>query len=252
MNKFRIWIPILLILLISCKTTRQINKKPETIRVSYEVINTAVPDYSWLQAKGKITYKDKENQQEASLVLVIRHDSLIWGSINAVMGFEIFRFYITHDSLYMINRPAKKYYGFSLNEIMMKYGWKDADFKVFENLITGYCIFKTDEHYPAFKDEITGALYIHNQDMILDKKIYLENRKKPVTGYILTRLDNSQRISINYKDEISASGISIPAIVDLKYFSPEEFSLNLTFSSIRLIQHLNLNTTIPEGYEKGN
>ena len=236
----------------SCKTGKHLNKNPVYSPVSSNEINTPVPDYRWFQAKGKVSFKNQENQQEASLVLVIRHDSLIWGSINAVMGFEIFRFYITRDSMYLIDRPSKKYYEFSIHDIMMKYAWKEAGFDDFEKLIFGSCLFKPDEHYLPFKDETTGAPYLHNQDNILDKKIYTGNKKLPVSGYILTRMDNSQRIHINYKDEISTQKFSMPAIVDLKYFTPQEFSLNLTFTSIRFIQLLNLNTTIPPGYEKGN
>lgn len=252
MNKFLIWISLMLFLAVSCKSGKHLIQNTDYKAVSYSELNAQMPDYKWFQAKGKVSFKDQENQQEASLVLVIRHDSLIWGSINAIMGFEVFRFYITRDSMYFIDRPSKKYYGFSISEIMMKYAWKEAGFDVFEKLIFGSCIFKTDEHYLPFNDETTGAPYLHNQDMILDKKIYPGNKKLPVSGYVLTRMDNSQRININYKDEISTQKFSMPAIVDLKYFTPKEFSLNLTFTSIRFIQLLNLNTAIPEGYEKGN
>jgi hypothetical protein len=88
--------------------------------------------------------------------------------------------------------------------------------------------------------------------MMLDKKIYTEKNENPVSGYILTRIDNSQRINVNYKGKISTQNFSMPAIVDLKYYTPQEFSLNLTFTSIRFIKQLNLNTVIPAGYEKGN
>jgi hypothetical protein len=252
MNKFGIWISLLLLLLVSCKSGKQLNKNTSYKPVSNIELNKPVQDYKWLQAKGKVSFKDQDNQQVASLVLVIRHDSLIWGSINAVMGFEIFRFYITRDSMYLIDRPSKKYYGFSIRDIMTRYAWKEAGFDVFEKILFASTIFKIDEHYLPFKDETTGAPYFHNQDMILDKKIYPGNKKLPVSGYILTRMDNSQRININYKDEISTQNFYMPAIVDLKYFTPQEFSLNLTFSSIRFIQYINLNTAIPEGYEKGN
>jgi hypothetical protein len=252
MNKSLIWISIILLLSSSCKTGKNLHNTSSFVPVSSNKLSTPVPEYKWFQGKGKIKFTNNDNQQEATLALVIRHDSLIWGSINAIMGFEIFRFYITHDSMYLIDRPAKKYYRFSMQDVMIKYAWKEAGFDVFEKLIFGYCMFKTDEHYLPFKDETTGAPYLHNQDMILDKKIYPGNEKLPVSGYILTRMDNSQRININYKDEISTQNFSIPAIVDLKYFAPEEFSLNLTFTSIRFIQQLNLNTGIPAGYEKAN
>ena len=252
MNKSLLWILIILFLASSCKTGKKLNNNNNFAPVSSIDINDLVPDYNWFQGKGKISFVNKDNQQEASLVLVIRHDSLIWGSINAIMGFEIFRFYITRDSMYLIDRPAKKYYAFSMPELMMKYAWKDAGFDVCEKLIFGYCIFKTDEHYLKFKDESGGDPYLHNQDMNLDKKIIIGNKGNPVSGYILTRIDNSQRLNINYRDKISYQNFSMPAIVDLKYFTPQEFSLNLTFTSIRFIQRLNLNTGIPTGYEKGN
>jgi hypothetical protein len=251
MNKSLLWISVILLLVSSCKTGKNLSKSDVSAPVISNRMNTGVPDFQWFQGKGKISFKSGDEQQEATLVLVIRHDSLIWGSINAIMGIEIFRFFITRDSMYLIDRPAKKYYSFSLQQTMLKYAWKDAGFEVFEKMIFGYCIFKTDEHYLPFKDETTGGPYLHNQDMILDKKIFLDQKQMTVSGYVLTRIDNSQRINIRYTGKISAENFTMPAIVDLKYFTPQEFSLNLTFSSIRFIQQLNLNTAIPAGYEKG-
>ena len=252
MNKFLLSISVILILTASCKTSKTLNQTPVNKFTPNGVIQSEVPDYKWFQGKGKISFTTNDEKQEATLVLVIRHDSLIWGSVNAVMGFEIFRFFITADSMYIIDRPAKKYYGFSIQEMMWKYAWQDAGFEVIEKLLFGYCIFKTDEHYLPFKDETTGETFLHNQDMILDKKIYISEKQKTVNGYKLTRTDNSQRLNISYTDKITFQDFVMPAIVDLKYFSPNEFSINLTFTNIRFLQHQNLNTDIPSNYEKGN
>jgi hypothetical protein len=242
----------MLLLFTSCKTSGNLSKTTTNPLPAQDVFKSDVPEYNWFQAKGKISFTNNDENQEATLVLVVRHDSLLWGSVNAIMGVEIFRFYITRDSMYIIDRPAKKYYCFSLQETMLKYAWKDAGFELFEKLLFGYSIFKTDEHYLLYKDEISGEPYLHNQDMLLEKKIYTEDKNTAIKGYIITRMDNSQRLNIRYTGKIKTDDFSMPAIVDLKYHTPSEFSLNLTFTSIRFIKHLNLNTAIPAGYEKGN
>ena len=94
MNKLLLGISFLLFLSVSCKTEKKLSNNSNYSPITANKINSVVPDYKWFQGKGKISFVSNNNQQEATLVLVIRKDSLIWGSINAAMGFEIFRFYI--------------------------------------------------------------------------------------------------------------------------------------------------------------
>ena len=65
----------------------------------------------WLALKGKVNLMlEKDNEVSLGISIRVRKDSLIWASVTAPFGIELFRAVITKDSIYYINRTNKTYF----------------------------------------------------------------------------------------------------------------------------------------------
>ena len=65
----------------------------------------------WLALKGKVrVVLEKNNEVSLGISIRVRKDSLIWASVTAPFGIELFRAVLTMDSVYYINRTNKTYF----------------------------------------------------------------------------------------------------------------------------------------------
>ena len=65
----------------------------------------------WLALKGKVRLVlEKDNEVSLGISIRVRKDSLIWASVTAPFGIELFRAVLTKDSVYYINRTNKTYF----------------------------------------------------------------------------------------------------------------------------------------------
>jgi len=65
----------------------------------------------WLALKGKVRLMlEKDNEVSLGISIRVRKDSLIWVSVTAPFGIELFRAVLTKDSVYYINRTNKTYF----------------------------------------------------------------------------------------------------------------------------------------------
>ena len=71
-------------------------------------LNNKIPE--WLSLKGRINLVKKEQQVSLNINIKYRKDSLIWASISAPLGIELFKIQISKDSIYFINRSNKTYF----------------------------------------------------------------------------------------------------------------------------------------------
>ena len=74
-------------------------------------VNSKNKSPGWLALKGKISLiLEKDNEVSLGISIRVRKDSLIWVSVTAPFGIELFRAVLTKDSVYYINRTNKTYF----------------------------------------------------------------------------------------------------------------------------------------------
>jgi len=87
------------------KLTDNISIPPKSVKELISRIETNNESPEWLSLKGKISL-DKDGQKiNFSTNIRIRKDSIIWMSIRAPFGIELFRAILTPDSIFFINIP---------------------------------------------------------------------------------------------------------------------------------------------------
>jgi len=71
-------------------------------------VNSRNKSPEWLSLKGKIRLVlEDDNEVSLGILIRVRKDSLIWASVTAPFGIELFRAVLTKDTLYYMNRTNK-------------------------------------------------------------------------------------------------------------------------------------------------
>ena len=88
-------------------TTANITTPPKSAKALISRIEANNKSPEWLSLKGKISL-DKDGQEiNFSTNIRIRKDSIIWMSIRAPIGIELFRALLTPDSIFFMNIITK-------------------------------------------------------------------------------------------------------------------------------------------------
>ena len=84
---------------------------PKNTKELIERVNSKNKSPEWLTLKGKVRLiLEKDNEVSLGISIRVRKDSLIWASVTAPFGIELFRAVLTKDSVYYINRTNKTYF----------------------------------------------------------------------------------------------------------------------------------------------
>ncbi len=102
----------------ACKTTRKIVETPsaslkikgeEVIQV-FDSVKAREFSFHFLSSKAEVSYTDKTGETNTfDINLRMRSDSAIWISITPLLGIEVARVLISHDSIILLDRIHKTY-----------------------------------------------------------------------------------------------------------------------------------------------
>ena len=84
---------------------------PKNAKELISKVNLKNNSPEWLALKGRVRLMlEKGNEVSLGISIRVRKDSLIWASVAAPFGIEMFRAVLTKDSVYYINRANKTYF----------------------------------------------------------------------------------------------------------------------------------------------
>ena len=84
---------------------------PKNAKELISKVNLKNNSPEWLALKGSLRLMlEKGNEVSLGISIRVRKDSLIWASVAAPFGIELFRAVLTKDSVYYINRTNKTYF----------------------------------------------------------------------------------------------------------------------------------------------
>ncbi len=160
---------VVVVLLASCRSTKKIqtaiSKKDttQTVRVApvetfdsaaymrniYRSIDSARLDFKTFTAKIDVDYRDA-NDKKYDLNVHVRmlKDSIIWMSVNAVLGIEGIRLLVTKDSVKMLNKQEKLYTVRSI-DYLQEVTALPLNLTVLQDLIIGNAVF-LDSNFVSF------------------------------------------------------------------------------------------------------
>ena len=123
---------LVLILLTSC------GKKITVFSKSYdrEKLNIQEMEFDYLNIKSKIDLKEAHKTTNATAIVRIKKDSIIWFNLSGTLGVQGMRGLITRDSVKIINRVEKEYRAYSIDDVAAEFNFP-IDFELIQSMIVG-------------------------------------------------------------------------------------------------------------------
>jgi hypothetical protein len=201
---------------------------------------------------GKLKLESSDNKgknPDITAIVKIVKDSAIWLSLTAtILNIEVYRVYITPDSVVLLDKRAKEVQYRSL-DYLQTITQIPFSFTTIQNLLIGNPIFYNADkaEYSETANNFTG-FYVGNEFKHL---LSIDKQNKLVTHSKLDDLDASRQrtASISYETYSNIDGFNFAN--DRKIFIAEQnkIDLNLKFVRVEFNKQLEINFSVPKGYK---
>tara|TARA_B110000003_G_scaffold274855_1_gene315903 strand:+ start:6696 stop:7430 length:735 start_codon:yes stop_codon:yes gene_type:complete len=231
----------LILILSSCSTKLTVvdySVAPKNAKELIARVNSKNKTPEWLALKGKVNLIKDERDINLNINIKFRKDSVVWASVSAPFGIELFRTMLTPDSVYYINRTNKTYFKKPISHISS--------------------FLKTDISFQQVQEMITANpnfLKVSYKFQLVDNAFELNAKK---TSYkvsadlyrILTAniLDGDNELIYEFSDFTNEADFIFPEEFKLKVKSVENFEATLNYSKIVFNEKQKLHFKIPSSY----
>ncbi len=266
-RRFLLLLPVLLLLISSCKSTRTVLKKPlKEYGFSYlysKMLENHV-SFDYLNAKFDIEYIEGRKNTELRGQLRIKSDSLTWLSFSPALGIEAARILLSNDTVKFINRLNKTYF---IGEYVILDSLLNTtiDYSILQSMIIGNDITQYDVN--KYKSTIDGGLYritIQERRKIkkemksgeLDSKVLVQNVWLDPDHFRIRRIDlkelgdDNKRLDVTYDDFIQIEDQLFPSKIIINIVSQKSITINVDILKIELNDPLSFPFKVPKKYEK--
>tara|TARA_X000000368_G_C22983074_1_gene690820 strand:- start:133 stop:864 length:732 start_codon:yes stop_codon:yes gene_type:complete len=132
---------LFVLLLSSCviqKTERaSLSIHPKNAKELIERVNEKNKTPEWMALKGKVSLMiEDKSLGPLNISIKIRKDSVIWASVSAPLGIELFRTMLTKDSLFYINQMNKTFFVKPTSDIAELFNFEVSFFEI-QDIISG-------------------------------------------------------------------------------------------------------------------
>jgi hypothetical protein len=201
-------------------------------------VNSKNKSPEWLALKGKVRLMlEKDNEVSLGISIRVRKDSLIWASITAPFGIELFRALLTKDSVYYINRTNKTYFVKPIAHISKIIKTDIAFNEIQEMIMANPKIVKKKYSF----DRINNEFMLSTQDYIYTISNFYRIRK----GVLINEGNSLIYTYSNFSFEND-----FPEQLELivKSSSENDFNLKLNYSKVVFDQQQQMPFKIPSSY----
>jgi hypothetical protein len=253
----------------SCRTTKTINKAIEpkelapamankdaedSIRIvkeSFNFFKTQQIDFKTFNAKIKVESSGNNGKNpDISAVVKIVKDSAIWMSLSATfLNVEVYRVFITKDSVIVINKQDKEVQYRSL-DYLQEVTQIPFDFNTLQNLIIGNPVFLGDSviSYRKSNNNIlitTLDNYFKNLiTLTIDNKTMLHSKMDDID------VSRSRTADIIYDGYDQSSGFNFSTDRNISVSEKNKLNVKLNFKQYEFNKELSLTFSVPKNYKR--
>lgn len=236
MNKLYITALLSVIILSSCnllKKSNTDNNSSNNISLSekelIKKINSQNISPEWTSLNSKIKVNKEGQEVTINAHIRIKKDSIIWISVKAPLGIEIFRTMITSDSVYYMNRMNKNYFIKHISHIR-------------EVVKTDVSFIKLQEIIFASPNITTLNSNKENYEILKDIfRVYKMELQE----------EEDKKVSIRYSDYKVFSdigGLYFPEKIFIDVKSEEVFTAEINYTKIKFNKTTSISFKIPKSY----
>ena len=207
-------------------------------------------NFKTFNAKLKIESSDNKGKNpDITAIVKIVKDSAIWISLTAtILNIEVYRVYITPDSVILLDKRAKEVQYRSL-DYLQSVTQIPFNFATIQNLLIGNPIFfeESKADYNETANNFTG-FYVGSEFKHL---LTIDKQSNMVTHSKLDDVDAGRQrtASIRYESYNIVDGINFAS--DRKIFIAEQnkIDLDLKFLRVEFNKELEINFSVPKSYQ---
>ena len=236
MNKLYIIALLSVIILSSCnllKKSNTDNNSSNNISLSekelIKKINSQNISPEWTSLNSKIKVNKEGQEVTINAHIRIKKDSIIWISVKAPLGIEIFRTMITSDSVYYMNRMNKNYFIKHISHIRE--------------------VVKADVSFIKLQEIIFAS---PNITVLNSNKENYEILKDIFRVYKMElQEEEDKKVSIRYSDYKVFSdigGLYFPEKIFIDVKSEEVFTAEINYTKIKFNKTSSISFKIPKSY----
>jgi len=235
------WICVLILSSCSLKKITKIDPydSPKNAKELIQRVNLDPKSPEHLSLKGRINLTTKETEVSLNIRIKYRKDSIIWASISAPLGIELFRIQISQDSIYLINRANKTYFTQPFSSIS-EYVKTEISFSELNDLIIGNPTIIKD----SYSFDLDSSMYVLKSEKIMYKIDPIKHRI--FQADILK--NESTNIKFYFSEFKQISSYFFPHYFSISVQSFENFLLTLKYSSVVFDQKQSIVFKKPSNY----
>ncbi len=228
---------------IKKNTIADISTPPKSAKGLISRIEANNKSPEWLSLKGKISLdKDGQNIKFSSNIR-IRKDSVIWMSITAPFGIELFRAMLTPDSIYFINTPKSTYTKQPIS-YLYQHIKTEINFLQIQDMFFGtplivktkYSFLEEGKYSLSAKDKKRGKI-----------TFFVEKENFRITEGTFYKSE-SEYFKFTLSDYTLSNGFLIPKNVLLDVRASDNFLAGFNYTKITTNSPLKMGFSIPKSY----
>ena len=194
--------------------------------------------HEWLALKGKVrVVLEKDNEVSLGISIRVRKDSLIWASVTAPFGIELFRAVLTMDSVYYINHTNKTYFAKPIAHIFKIIKTDIAFNEIQEMIMANPKIVKKKYSF----DKINDDFMLSTQDYTYT----ISNLYRIIQGVLI---DKENSLIYTYSNFSFENDFPEQLELIVKSASENDFNLKLNYSKVVFDQQHKTAFKIPSSY----
>ena len=240
MNKLFSYLFLILILSSCSIKVREIDysKAPKNAKelIAKVISKNKIPE--WLSLQGKINLIKDEKDITLNINIKCRKDSLIWASVSAPFGIELFRTMLTKDSVYYLNRSNKTFFVKPITHIS-SFLKADISFDEIQEMITAN---------PRILKKAYTFHIIENIFELNAKQVFYKISTDFYRILNASILDDENELSYEFSSFINENEFIFPKQFSISVRSSENFEATLDYSKIVFNEKQKLPFKIPSSY----
>ncbi|MBT3801553.1 MAG: DUF4292 domain-containing protein [Bacteroidetes bacterium] len=252
MNKLSIIFLVALLTLNACKSKihLQSGEIPRDLKKVVNTVEESQLDFETVSAKARVHFKGQGINQSVSVHFKIINDSIIWGAVAATLGLEVGYFYITKNEAIAIDRFNRRYFQYSIPELEKLAGIPGLNYSQLENILVGNFVYELDD-FSEIKIEKDVLAFIGKEESYF-RHTLINTTLSQLSGYELRDTLEKWNAVLSYTAKLINEDKSIPKIIEARLFLPKETYVKVNYYKVDFNKSLDINTSIPNDYQKAN
>ena len=271
MQKFGAFVLFIIILgsLSNCRSTKRIQTaiaKKDTVAVPLPVADSHADSMHLIHdvygaveknrvqcntfsAKLKVNFEGNDGKRsDFNAFIRMQRDSVLWVSINAVLGIEAFRVMITRDSVKVLNKLDKIVQLRSVN-FLQEVVKIPLSFHDVQELILGNPIY-LDSNIVSYKKE-ANTITLNSIGMLFKQLLTVNNSDYRVLNSKLDDINptRARTAYITYGDYVDKNGIPFSTARKITVSEKGMLDIEMQFKQFEFNEQLNFPFTVPKNYK---